>query len=292
MKTHANVNNKNRNELIKMGELISKKIILPKDLQITSRQINYWKERDIIPFFVKEKKGFMDITEALWLLIINELSNIGIDTKRLKKLSNDIWIKPFNEKYADSVFKKTLAEEKLTKSDKKIIEYYLGDEPIMETVFRREINPYTDAIKSCLESNRNIISLIYCPKTNESHFNHNNIGLTSDLNNLYLGETLISIPLMPLLSKLVGIEIDRSKFDLNYLSSIENHIRRILFFDRPKLMELVIEENGNNRIYKITEEHKKAEELAKFFLTNKLPLSSKIMIEPRAQNNYKITIKT
>jgi len=281
-----------RDELIKRGEFISKKIFLPKNLEITSRQINYWKERDIIPFFVKEKKGFMDITEALWLLIINELSNIGIDTKRLKKLSNDIWIKPFNEKYADSVLKKNLAEGELTKSDKEMIENLLSDEPIMETVFRREINPYTDAIKSCLKSKRNIISLIYCPKTSESYFNLNNIGLISDLNNLYFGETLITIPLMPHLYKLVGIEIDRSEFDLHYLSSIENHIRRILFFDRPKLMEIVIEENGDNKIYKITEEHKKAEELAKFFLTNKLPLSSKIMIEPRAQNNYKITIKT
>jgi hypothetical protein len=282
----------NRDELIKRGEFISKKSFLPKDLEITSRQINYWKERDIIPFFVKEKKGFMDITEALWLLIINELSNIGIDTKRLKKLSNDIWIKPFNEKYADSVFKKTLAEGEMTKSDKEIIENFLSDEPIMETVFRREINPYTDAIKLCLKSNRNIISLIYCPKTNEYYFNHNNIGLTSNLNNFYFGETLITIPLMPLLSKLVGIEIDKSNLDLTYLSAIENQIRRVLFFDRPKFMEINIQEGINNKIYTITEEHKKGEELAKFFLNNKLPLGAKILIEPRAQGNFKITIKT
>ena len=52
------------------------------------------------------------MTEALWLMIINELSNIGIDTKRLQKLSHDIWIKPFNEKYADVVFKKIIAEMK------------------------------------------------------------------------------------------------------------------------------------------------------------------------------------
>jgi hypothetical protein len=282
----------NREELIKMGKLISDKHFLPKDLEISSRQINYWKERDIIPFFEKEKKGFMNLSEALWLLIINELSNIGIDTKRLEKLSNEIWIKPFKEKYADTVFEKILAEKKLEKSEKESIEHYLSFEPIMITLFRKEINPFTEAINSCLLSNRNLISLIYCPGTNEYHFNFNNIGLTSDLNNLFFGETLITIPIVPLLCKLVGIEIDKSTLDLDYLSAIENHIRRILFFDRPKFMEIALQEDGNHRIYTITEEHKKGEELAKFFLTNKLPLGAKVIIEPRAQGNYKITIKT
>jgi len=282
----------NKEELIKMGNLISKKCFLPKQLEITSRQINYWKERNVIPFFEKEKKGFMNMPEALWIMIINELSNIGIDSKRLEKLSYDIWIKPFKEKYADSVFKKIIAENKLDKVDIESLENYLGFEPIMFTLFRNEINPFTDAFKSCLISNRSVVSFIYCPKTGEHSFNFSNVGLTADLNNLYFGETLIVIPFLPLITKLVGIEIEKSTKDLEYLSSIENQIRRILFFDRPKLLEIVIQKDGNSNIHKITEEHKKAEELAKFFLNNKLPLSSKILIEPRAQGNYKITIRT
>ena len=234
----------------------------------------------------------MNLSEALWLLIINELSNIGIDTKRLQKLSHDIWIKPFNEKYADAIFKKIIAENKLDKSDGEALEHYLGFEPIMVTLFRKELNPFTNALNSCLLTTRNVISLIYCPRNQEHHFNFNNIGLTSDLNNLFFGETLITIPLIPLLSKLIGIEIDKSNLDLAYLSAIENQIRRILFFDRPKFMEIAVQEDGNNRVYTITEEHKKGEELAKFFLNNKLPLGAKILIEPRAQGNYKITIKT
>lgn len=282
----------NREELIKMGNMISNKYLLPKQhLQITSRQVNYWKERDIIPFFKKEKKGFMNMTEALWLLIINELSNIGIDSKKLQKLSYDIWIKPFNEKYADSVFKNLLSKNKLEKIDKETIEHFLGFEPIMIDLFRKEINPFTDAFKSCLISNRSVVSLIYCPKTGEHSFNFSNVGLTADLNNFYFGETLIVIPFLPLLSKLVGIEIGQSNTDLEYLSSIENQIRRVLFFDKPKHLEIEVQQDGSPKIIKITEEHKQPEELARFFLTNKLPLGSKIMIEPRAQGNYKITIK-
>ena len=283
----------NREELIKLGHMISNKYLLPKQhLQITSRQINYWKERDILPFFEKEKKGFMNIPQALWVLIINELSDIGIDTKRLEKLSKDVWEKPFNEKYADSVFKKNIAENKLNKFEIDTLENFLGFEPIMITLFRKEMNPFTDAIKTCLSSNRSLVSLIYCPKTGEHSFNFSNVGLTADLNNLYFGETLVVIPFLPLLTKLIGIEIGKSYTDLEYLSSIENQIRRVLFFDKPKLLEIVVQQDGLPKIYKITEEHKKAEELAKFFLTNKLPLGSKILIEPRTQGNYKITIKT
>ncbi|MEO0037038.1 MAG: hypothetical protein RIQ59_249 [Bacteroidota bacterium] len=283
----------NREELILIGNLISKKYLLPKQhLDITSRQINYWKERDILPFFEKEKKGFMGIPQALWVLIINELSNVGVDTVRLQKLSYDVWLKPFYEKYADSVFEKNIAENKLDKLDIEFLVHSLGFEPIMITKFRKEINYFTDALKSCLISNRSIVSFIYCPKTGEHSFNLSNVGLTADLNNLYFGETLIVIPFLPLLSKLIGIEIEKSNLDLEYLSSVENQIRRVLFFDKPKLLEIVLPESGKPKIYKITEEHKKAEELAKFFLTNKLPLGSKIMIETRAQDNYKITITT
>ena len=38
-----------------IGETLSNKKFIPKDLNISSRQINYWKERKIVPFFKKEK---------------------------------------------------------------------------------------------------------------------------------------------------------------------------------------------------------------------------------------------
>lgn len=280
-------------ELLKLGTLISEKYLLPKKhLGISSRQVNYWKNREILPFFEKEKKGFMDMQHALWLLIINELSNIGIDTKKLKQLSDDIWEKPFYEKYADNVFKKLISEKKISEKTKAILIQNLNFEPIMNTVFRKEINPFTDALKSCLTSHKSIVSLVYCPRTGVHTFNYNTIGITSDLNNLYYGGTLIVIPFLPLLTKLLGIEIERSNSDLEYLSTVENQIRRVLFFDKPKLLEIEVQQGDSPKITKITEEHKKPEELAKFFLTNKLPLGSKIMIEPRPQGNYKITIKS
>jgi hypothetical protein len=282
-----------REKLIELGQLLGEMTIIPTDLGVSSRQVSYWKDRKIFPFLTKEKKGLMNIPEALWLLIINELSNIGVDSKKLTRLSYEVWMKPYYEKYADTLLKEELANNTdLKKEDKDWLKHFLETEFIMDSVFRREINPFTTAIKTCLKNRGNMISLLYCPSKDEHCFNFNNTELTSKLNNLYYRETIISIPIIPLLSKVIGAEMKDSKNDLNYLTSLENQIRRIVFFDKPKLLEIVLEEEGNKTTHKITEGHKNAAELSSFFLKNKLPLGAKVLIEPRAQGNYKITIKT
>jgi hypothetical protein len=272
---------------------LNDKFILASDIGLTARQVSFWKSKQIVPFLVKDQKGFLNIPEILWLLIVNELAEIGVDTKRIAKLSSDIWIKPFQEQYADKVLKhELLINSELNESDKNWIKHYLGFEPIMETLFRKEINPFTDAIKTCLIEKSNLISLIFCPGTGDHFFNLNSVSLTSDLNNLCYRKTLITIPLVPLLEKIVGFQIQKKEADIEYLSSLENQLRRVLFFDRPKLLEIELDKEGEVKVFKITEQHKKAEELAKFFLNNALPLGSKILIEPRAQGNFKVTIKS
>ena len=109
----------NKNERIKIGRLISNDCFLPENLGITARQFNYWRNCNVLPFFVKEKKGYMNMSEALWILIINELSNIGVNTKKLQNLSDKIWVVPFKKKYADGVFKEALIYENLDLSKKK-----------------------------------------------------------------------------------------------------------------------------------------------------------------------------
>lgn len=282
-----------KENLIELGQLLNEMTIIPTDLGVSSRQVSYWKDRKIFPFLTKEKKGLMNIPEALWLLIINELSNVGVDSKKLTRLSYEVWVKPYYEKYADTIFKQEISNNKaLKKEDKNWLEHFLENDFVMDTVFRKEINPFTTAIKTCLKNRGDIISLLYCPKKDEHCFNFNNIELTSKLNNLYYRETIISIPIIPLLSKIIGAEMKDSKNDLNYLSSLENQIRRIVFFDKPKLLEIIIEKNGKPKIHKITEGHKNPTELSGFFLNNKLPLGAKVLIEPRAQGNYKVTITT
>lgn len=281
-----------RNDYIRLGEILSDKFILSSNIGLTSKQVSFWKSKNIIPFLERDQKGFLNIPEALWVLIVNELADIGLDTKRIAKLASDIWEQPLIQKYADKVLERELvANRDLHELDKNWIKHFLSFEPIMDTVFRKEINPFTEAIKTCLFEKSNLISLIYCPRTGEHFFNLNSVSLTSDLNNLCFRKSLISIPLVPLLEKIVGFQIEKRESDLEYLSSLENQLRRVLFFDRPKSLEIELEKEGGIKVFTITEQHKKAEELAKFFLNNKLPVGAKILIESRAQGNFKVTIK-
>jgi DNA-binding transcriptional MerR regulator len=68
--------------------------ITPKDLGITSRQVNYWKQSIGLPYFQDEKHLKMNLYQALWLEILHSLSKMGISTKQLDALSRKVWLEP------------------------------------------------------------------------------------------------------------------------------------------------------------------------------------------------------
>ena len=88
-----------RNDYIRLGEILSDKFILSSNIGLTSKQVSFWKSKNIIPFLERDQKGFLNIPEALWVLIVNELADIGLDTKRIAKLASDIWEQPLIQKY-------------------------------------------------------------------------------------------------------------------------------------------------------------------------------------------------
>ncbi|WP_396143531.1 hypothetical protein [Flavobacterium sp.] len=250
-----------------LGEIISFKQYSDSDLLTTSETMNYWRTNDVFPFLKKNRMALMTLPEALWVSIINELSNVGIPADKIEALTNKIWIEPLFSRYADEALKSAI-ENKKGEHSQEDVEWFknlLNDEIAMHSVFRRDITPYMDSIKSCLRLERQIVTFIYCPRTEEYLFSYYNKAITSEMNNLFYGETLISIPYLPHLAKLIGLDMERHKEDLQYLSDIENQIRRTIIFDKPKLMEVVVNENGKSKIHSITESHKNQEELAKFF---------------------------
>ncbi|PQB03317.1 hypothetical protein BST83_18625 [Polaribacter filamentus] len=279
-------------DYIATGELFSERYILPRHLGISSRQVNYWKERVILPFFEKEKYGKMNIPQAVWLYAINELTKLGIDTKRLAQLAKDVWDLPREEKYLDSIFEYHLNKKVNRLDDVHIssLKIMLDDELLMNTL-RTENNPFTDAIKASIYIEKSPSSLLYFPNTGEHTFIIGDITPTLKLNSLMNQETSICIPLIGFIKKIVTIEFEMIEGDLAYLSQIENQLKDIILFKSPKYIELVID-NEKIKPLIITEQHKKGEQLANFILSNKLPKNSKLLIEPRSQDNYKLTLIT
>lgn len=280
----------------KLGEMMRERKYLPSGLDTTSRQVNFWKINNILPFLpFEQKRGYMTFPEAFWMLIVGELANVGIGAKKIEALSEKIWLVPFKEKYADKVFEEHIKSNKgyLSLEEKEAVLNFLKNDMVMHDVFRKEINPFTDTLKKSI-INKEIYSFYYFPKSEGFLISSSGKQYNEEMNNLVYGETAIVIPYYPILKVLLGIDIefDSSKLDLEYLSYIENQIRRLILFDKPKLIELELQQDKSIKVYKITEQHKKAEELADFFLKTNLPEGAKLEIHKRSQDNYKVTIKT
>ncbi|WP_339915898.1 hypothetical protein [Yeosuana marina] len=276
----------------RFGELISKQYILPKHLDISSRQVNYWKERAILPFFEKDKHGKMNIPQAVWLFVVKELADIGISSVELTELAEAVWNKPREEKYADKVIIDNIKDEKsgLSEHAREILTEQLKNEQIMGTL-RTEINSFTDMVKSCIQYPEQPHAMIYSPKTKKHYFLLNGPELLIKLNSKFSDQTLISIPILSTIRKSIGLDLKSNQKNLEYLTSIENQIREIVVFKQPKVVEIAFDDN-HIKPRTIKEKHVKQDEIADFFLRNKIPLGTKLLIDVRSQDNYKLTLIT
>lgn len=275
-----------------VGDLFSEQYVLPRHINISSRQVNYWKGKKILPFFTKEKHGKMNIPQSVWLFTINELSKLGIDSTRLAQLSKDVWDKPRQEKYLDHLMQKELSKNKnrMESGELHRIEHMLEDERLMRTL-RTENNYFTDAVKATITNDKTPSSLLYFPNKGTHFFVVGDVKPTLKINNLMQQEPFVCIPLVGFIKTIVTIEFENIQRDSSYLSQIENQLKDIIIYKRPKYIELVTD-NEQIKPLIIREEHKNAEQLAAFFLQNKLPKNAKLLIEPRAQDNYKLTLIT
>lgn len=279
---------------IKFGESFYEKHILPKDLGLKSRQVSYWRENKIIPYFFEthQKHGRMNIPEAIWIMILKELSDIGISTEKLKILSYNVWNVPKENKYADQVILKYIDSKKplVSETRKESLKETLSNEMVMNSL-REEINEYTDLLKSCISDIKQPHFMVYSPLTDEHIFLASNVEFFNKLASLSFDYPLISIPILGKLSKVISIDLNMKNKKLEYLSDLENQIREIVLFKKPKVVEISIDE-GNIKSRTISEKHVRHEELADFFLKNKIPKGSKLLIDPRSQDNYKLTLIT
>jgi len=276
------------------AELLAQKYVLPKHFGFSTRMVSYWKTKQILPFFQKDQHGRMNIPQAVWLHLVNELSEVGIATKHLSKLAYSIWQKPIEEGCFDEKLKNAIKteEKKKTPDQRRIkdLDQILND-PILKPTLAQEQNPFVDAIVDCILVNYKPISFYYLPKK-EEWFINNGIKALTEQNLAYMtNQTYICIPLMPFISQIVSVEFDLIDQDLPYLTTVENKLRTIIKTRAPKFVEIVIDSNRLQPLV-IREQHKSAEAFSKFILNNKFPKTGKMVVEKRAQDNYKLTIIT
>jgi len=281
------------NDLVFKLDLMKQRYTLPKYFGVSSRMVTYWKSKVVLPFFDTGKKGKMNVPQALWVCLIQELSTFGINTTKLAELAKMVWDEPREKGYFKSKLEKHIAflkKQNIVDSSLGVYESILKDSNLLDTL-GMEINPFSDAVIDSILVDKKPMSFYYFPKTGEYHIRDGNKAITEKFLEMINDKAYMCIPLMPFIEQIVSVEFQRVKKDIAYLSQIENQIREIIMFKSPKYIELLVD-NDNIKPLIIREDHKKAKQLADFFLNNKLPKTARLLIEPRAQDNYKLTILT
>jgi len=275
------------------NNLLEQRYTIPKHLGISSRMVTYWKSKHILPFFQARKNGRMNIPQAVWLHLIQELSAFGINTKKLSELASLVWQTPRERGYFNQKLEKAILSLERKKGSNETLEAYksiIKDSILLDTL-GQEINPFVDAVIDSILIYKKPLSFYYFPKSGECYVRDGNSLISEKLIGMIKDEAYLCIPLMGFIKSIVSVEFKYVKKDLDYLSQVENQIREIIMFKSPKYIELLVDDNSIKPLI-IREDHKKAEQLATFFLNNKLPRTARLLIEPRAQNNYKLTILT
>jgi hypothetical protein len=234
----------------------------------------------------------LSLAQSVWAYIIDELLSYKISLEKLEKLTENVWQKPRVERYADKVLKNHIDKNPVGLSEKSLQKLisFLQDEMHMENYIRTIINPFTDAIKSAFTKRELPHSLLYAPESNSHAIHYGDQALILDLGSKFMQSTMICIPLVPIMARVMASEFnDERKADLYYLNNIERQIRDIVVFKKPK--EVVIAfENDSIKPITVTEQHKTREQLARYILENKIKKGSKLLIDIRSSGNYKITL--
>ncbi len=303
----------NELEIIELGNNIyNERDISPAQLGVTSRQINYWIDKAVVPFVEKQqpkatenkKRNTLNIktenktkwirlnlSQAVWVCIVKELLSFGVSIEQLAELAKSVWQKPREDKYADNVFSSHINNNihQISNENINLIKKTLADELLMEHHFRTIINPFTDMVKSAFKRETLPHSMLYVSETNDYDFIIGGNKLILDLGSVYLKHPMICLPMAPIISKVLAVDFGNEKKDLTYLTHIEKQIRDIVVFKRPKIIEIAFEAEHIKPIT-LTEQHKSREALARYILENKIAKGSKLLIDIRSQDNYKLTL--
>jgi DNA-binding transcriptional MerR regulator len=210
-----------------MSELYDHRLFTAKDLDIPSRTVSYWKEKEVLTWFPPHKTARFNVLEAAWLLVLRFLQNAGLSIELMKSLTNYFIDEPVNQNLAEKLIKDELkkivikTEEDFIKSHR--LSYILKSKKNLEQL-RREMNYFTQLVKYALISKSQCGIIIDGAKkaysyTESTFMNPDNLtGLLSNFN--------IIVPLKPILTELITIDFNKGSYSFPVLSIDENIIIR------------------------------------------------------------------
>ena len=180
-------------------DLLGQRFTLPKYFGISPRMVTYWKTKEVLPFFDAGKKAKMNVPQALWLCLVDELSAFGINTTKLAELARMVWDEPREKGYFKSKLEKHIAflkKQKVVDASLGVYESILND-PLLLHFHGMEINPFSDAVIDSILIDKKPLSFYYFPKTGEYHIRDGNKAITEKFLEMINDKAYMCIPLIP-----------------------------------------------------------------------------------------------
>ena len=210
--------------------------IKPKDFGVTSRKVNYWKSKGLLPFVLDEKHLVMNIYQGLWFHIIHQLTNLGVSSDELFKLGKKIW-------YDNQAYDELLISElnhphsRLSEHERELLKG-INSDPILMKTMRKEITEFTLTLTELFVNHKKQIDFNYYPETNDWALT----GEIKDLDPKRVNEVRIAIPLTDMFNKLIATELNVTGNCSDLFEDTYQDLLEIVQRKRPKYVEFIINE--------------------------------------------------
>ena len=259
--------------------------IKPKDFGVTSRKVNYWKSKGLLPFVLDEKHLVMNIYQGLWFHIIQQLTNLGVSSDELFKLGKKIW-------YDNQAYDELLISElnhphsRLSEHERELLKG-INSDPILMKTMRKEITEFTLTLTELFVNHKKQIDFNYYPETNDWALT----GEIKDLDPKRVNEVRIAIPLTDMFNKLIATELNVTGNCSDLFEDTYQDLLEIVQRKRPKYVEFIINEK-KGKFSCVYESSKTMEDIIRYLRNNDLPQDASIAINKRNASHYVFRIIT
>lgn len=262
--------------------------ITPRDMGVTSRKVNYWKEQGLLPYVIDGKHLKMNIFQASWFHIVSKLSGLGISSDALKELGMEVWVR---RSLFDQQVNAELSDphSKLSKTDKEGLKSIQRD-PIARIDIDRSVTQFTCDIARLFKGGLSRLDFNYFPESNDWEFTGNVLEFNREQPNRN-EEPRIVIPLATIFYQLIAIELVNEGTCNPLLDESLSQLLDVVYRKKPKYVDVVI--HGSTREFvSVHESTKSIEEIIRYVQQNDLSKGSSLVMTRRNANQYTFQIIT
>ncbi len=263
--------------------------ITPKDLGVSSRKVNYWKSQSLLPYFGGGAHLRMNIFQAMWFAVVDELTSLGVSSEKVFDLGKFIW----KDSPAFDLLIGWVESTPNTRVDKAEIERMKlsAKDPIWRISIDQEINHFTLGLIKLFHVRTRQFDFNFFPQSNRWCFTGVVLNDETFEPKAFEQEPRIVIPLAAKFYALIAKELLTTGEASPLLEENLSEMLDLITRKKPTYVDVVI--NGWSKEFVcVYETTKSVEEIIRYVSENDIPQGSSLVMTKRNASHYKFQIIT